>query len=323
MGFEEWPGVYWLRRLDWQQALGNIANLVAAISFVVSVLVFMRDGKTDAPGIAISIIALVLFASLLFWVYRSARRERYANITRLLEAISEHCRTSRERLLNSQKPGGPNSQLKMDLSVILTDVATLFSIVTGTQCRAAVKVLGDVEEDDQGNTEEPWVFTLARDRLSAGTYKMSDQVREREHFDRIAMNPHLVDLFGQSDGEDYQCYNDLRRLVRDGSYSSTTIVWALTEPGSITNRPDRRPLPYAAAMIALVQAQDDSHIGFIGVDSDKPRAFRETWDGPLLVTLANMIGTLLQDMPLAAEDDEGEQPGNAAQEGGAPTGAAR
>jgi hypothetical protein len=300
------------QEVDWQQALGNLVNVIAAVSFVASVVLYLNGEGRDAPSVTISIIALVLFAGLLYWIYRTARRERYANVMRLLETIADQCRTSRQRLVDSKDPTAPNSQLKMDLSIILTDVAMLFSIVTGTQCRAAVKLLGDVDEDDDGNLDEPWVFTLARDRTSAGTYKLSDQQREFAKFDKISMNPHLADLFGWKDGEDYQCYNDLRRMIRDGGYSSTTIVWALSEPESAASRPDRRPLPYASAMIALVQAQDDSHIGFLGVDSDKARAFRETWDGPLLVAVANMIGTLLQDIPFA--DDGEDENGGASQE---------
>ena len=136
-----------------------------------------------------------------------------------------------------------------------------------------------------------------------------------EQFDTLDKNPHLLSLFSDDvDSEDWECFNDVPKLIREGRYASSSLLWKLRVSHSAGGGMDAHTLPYKGALVALFRNNIEAPVAFLGVDSMKPCVFRSHNDGPLLAAIGGYIGPLLNDalggieyLELDEEDDETPQ----------------
>jgi hypothetical protein len=189
-----------------------------------------------------------------------------------------------------------NSKFHDDLSVILSQVTDLFSIITHQPCRAAIKAFQPIKESRNDGIENFYVFTLARDESSEASHQHADRRRRDSKYDTLDKNPHLLSLFSDKvDSEDWECFNDVPKLICQGKYASSTLLWKMMVSHSTGSGMASHTLPYKAALVALVRRDNDSVIAFLGIDSPAPTPFRPNEDGPLLAAIAGYIGPLLTD----------------------------
>jgi hypothetical protein len=283
----------WRRASYW---LGNLAN-AAALATVVATIVTFLSADHSAAAIAVSIIAVILLLAFLAmsWLWeRHARLSRYSAVTFLIESVAERSRDAQHRLSDSVAPMQIKSAYNADLQTMLTDIAQIYSYVTDRKCRATLKLLRPLAKKEGEPEDDAFVYVQARDRHSSGSFENSDKERFRLQFDRLSMNPHLRDLFSaSSDGEDWDCYNDIPKMVCRAAYTSSSIAWWIQNGTNSKAGQHASGLPYASALVALVRAPNGDNLGFIGVDSARRSAFVPKTDGPLLAALANFVGAVV------------------------------
>jgi hypothetical protein len=164
-------------------------------------------------------------------------------------------------------------------------------MLTGTRCRAAIKLLARVDG-------EFVVFTYARDKASARAFRLSDESRQRDGYDTLDRNPHIKELTAAAKaGEDYLLFNNLPKAISNGVYQSSSIrYWAENPEMRKQWRGGKDPLPYRSTVLSVIWAEDETALGFLAVDSPHAGVFHDSWDGPLLVSfawlLARFLGTL-------------------------------
>ncbi|HZV84472.1 MAG TPA: hypothetical protein VFF48_05740 [Brevundimonas sp.] len=235
------------------------------------------------PVAALSIIAVFLFLRETY----VNRKERYANVMPLLEHVA---RTVSDAIHCLGKSKAVQSPAKIEEALSL--IAQIYSMLTGTRCRAAIKLLA------RRGAHEFVVFTYARDKASAGAFRLSDESRQREGYDTLDRNPHIKEVTAAAkDGEDYLIFNNLPRSIANGEYQSSSIrYWAENPHMRKQWRGGKDSLPYRSTVMSVIWAEDETALGFLAVDSPHAGVFHDSWDGPLLVSfawlLARFLGTL-------------------------------
>lgn len=285
---------------SWWFAGDRWFNLVAGVLGIAGWIAqgLLQDASYSALLNLFIIVALI--AALFGLAYFRWQRERYAEITPYLEAIAETCRIARARISGDDLQRD-NSKFSDDLRHVMDDVANVFSILRGTRCRCALKTfhpIGDFRPEDGKLSPSEWcVITTARDSASSTANKNSDRARADVVFDTLDKNPHLLRLFSDEvDGEDWECFEDIPRMVSRGQYASSSQLWQMNRTHAVGARSPTQHLPYKSALIALVYHSADSvPLAFIGVDCLIRKGFVSRYDGPLLTAIAGLISPLLEE----------------------------
>ena len=188
-GFRMFRGFSWRSVQFGIQAMTGIVTFAFGIigtSVTILVPFFSPNVQTSISSAAISIMFACFVIWSIFREYRVARKEKYANVSQALGMISVQTKELSLRLMDSlsQHDGQSTEALSRsvrELSLILDDVVTVFSMLTGTRCRATLKV---VNRDET----RVWAHSLARDRMSAEHCAFSDKDRNDRQFDIIQNN---------------------------------------------------------------------------------------------------------------------------------------
>ena len=277
----------------------RVLNIVIGI---VGLVTLLRElWKADSTPAAVVNLGIVVFLLTAFALYSFllSRKERYADITAHIEDVSDRCRKARSRIRTSDDLLEEGSKFRDDLEVILTDIATIFSMLTGTKCRAALKTFRPLRVQNPGQTggkSEWYCVTLARDHASAAAFVFGDRRRAAEKFDTLDKNPHLLSLFSDHiDGEDWEIFNDIPKMICDLRYASSTLLWEMKQSHSHSGGHHEHSVRYKSAMTALIRNKTGEAVAFIGIDSSASRVFRVRSDGALLAALGGYIGPLLDD----------------------------
>jgi hypothetical protein len=259
---------------------------------------------------------LVGFASLLggsigreFYV---SRKERYANIfdrvdavtatlrdlTTYLDEISIHDEANKEQI---------RIDVRNELSSALDNIGELFSMVTGTTCRVAIKCCF-FENDDV------YVYTITRDGRSNKLNYKKDRQRFESRSDSIGDNEDFFSIF----------YNDTRYYIENNlankrNYANSSFAQYGEPPeriglfGGILNASIRWPLPYKSTMVFAIEQlaaenlsfEELGCIGFLAIDSAFGNVFKPRFDGPLGASLANaFFSPLIRYVSLLGEANE-------------------
>jgi hypothetical protein len=283
----------------------TIFNIIVGITGLVAFAVELFNA--DDPWKSLTSLGsfFLLLVAFLAYAYFLSRKERYADITAHIEDVSDRCRKARKRLRTSEDVLEPDSKFRDDLEasleVILTDIATIFSMVSGVRCRVALKTFRPLANG------EFYCVTLARDHISAPSFHNGDRSRAAAKFDTLDKNPHLLSLFSDKiDGEDWEVFNDIPKMIAEGRYASSSLLWEMKISHTTRGAHEPHKLPYRSAVTALIRNKEGVAVAFIGVDSSARNAFRQRSDGALLAALGGYIGPLLEEA-LAALDAADER----------------
>ncbi len=270
--------------------LETVFNVIIGVAGLVAFLIELYNAQEPCRSIASIFSFAALLAAFLGYVYITTRKERYADVTAYAEDIADRCRRARRRITSTDDLLIEDSKFRDDLEVILTDVATIFSMVSGSKCRVALKTFRPLENG------EFYCVTLARDHVSAPSYRNGDRRRAAAKFDTLDKNPHLLSLFSDDvDGEDWEVFNNIPKLISEGRYASSTLLWDMKISHTARGGHDPHKLPYKSAMTSLIRNRAGAAVAFIGVDSEHRKSFRASSDGALLAALGGYIGPLLED----------------------------
>jgi hypothetical protein len=193
---------------------------------------------------------------------RKVRRARYAEIL-------PHLRTAVRSILAESLRSHTVDEQKAVLAKVMDEVAKAFSILTGSSCRACVKVC----RNKRGNKE-----------LQASTFCRHSAERHTGDDHPVAHNTDFNDLY-QDHSKKWFFGNDLPAMAGEKGYNNTsmgwiekyraTLVWPIR---SLTDNPQATP----------------TLLGFLCVDSKMAQAFSEEFDYEVGAIVADTLSPFLE-----------------------------
>lgn len=293
-----------LQEILYKLKLKEIATLFGAVAspliVVYSLNRFIGFDDDTLKLILTSTISLMTILLLLILVYReitSSRKEKYANITEkhhfcfhtirdletFLFEIQEKSSMQEEELSREEKKNIFTVSTS-GMTKILDNVAAIYSMVTGTRCRATIKTIYEKKVDGK---KKLFVRTLARDSNSYEHNYKTDIKRYENDEDCIEENEDFELLYYDEISTE-NCFfcNDLfeRRAYKTSSFK------VYGEPPKDSGWFDRMRykgwrLPYRSAIVWPIQQktaryfniQEKGCIGFLAVDSESRGVFKR-WD---------------------------------------------
>jgi hypothetical protein len=283
-------------RLLWKPATALATTAVAALE-----LFHLGEDTVHQPNVdsfAVIYLGCVITAAFGYAIYRvvaTIRKEKYANITPHIHDVNHGIRdllTFMEQQIPTSVTTTGEFELfqplfRNRLIDILTHIAHMFSVITGTKCRACLKTMFT----HQGVI---YMQTLARDKRSDGINFNRDEKRRDDLMDPIARNSEFLRMVKiEKDGPGIWHFfcND---LPSNKNFQSTSFD--AYDPGK-----QNPTLPYGSTICcAIGQAprpgikgivggtgESTIVIGFLAVDSESRGVFRERWDVELLYSFSD------------------------------------
>lgn len=290
---------------DWpafRQLQSGLSALAVAVAFIFGIIgtsaaiVIPFFNPSVQSNIATWTICVMFSLFLLWSVYREykiARKEKYANISNILQSISMRVQDLSFYLLRSIDDRGNSPEelivtVTERLGVILDDVVGLFSMLTGTHCRAAIKVVNS-------DGSRVWAHALTRDQRSAQQNAQSDKDRNNRQYDIIGDNEDFDLLFDpKRDDRGYYFNNNLSARP----YRSTSISYRREQAGSHAWNPsdeEKWVLDYRSAIVWPIRrlpnrsGEERLCYGFLAVDSESRNVFERRWDTSIGASIAHQL----------------------------------
>lgn len=247
--------------------------------------------KARVTLIAILVYFVILLLFLGYFVHAYSRKARYAEATACIHQAVHELRDTGS-YLTSCLHGVHKYELaevKAHLSRSLESVSRAYSIVTGTNCRVAVKILG--------GSGSSFVKTLARDSASAQSCHDKDKSEGKRH--TVVKNTDYNLILNA--GRPYFFCNNIPS-------SKEYINTSKDEYGE--------RLPYAAAIVLPVRSVNSQQsegadkyrcLGFLAVDSAARNAFLEKYDVQLGAIVADALYPVM-DLLATVRQAQGEAP---------------
>jgi hypothetical protein len=303
-----------------------IAWFAAVVGISVATVNYLNIAKNKVDVINTSVIAGLLVFFVFYSILREAmtsRKEKYANIN----AHRHHCihtirdlTTYLEIVQKSPLTADKIKEMQAKTATLLTkcldEFAILFSMITGTKCRATIKAIYQKEG-------KLFVYALVRDDKSKQINWKRDQKRLENDMDPIEENEDFELLYGDY-GPDHQYFicNDL--TVRRNYKTSSFKVYENNPPEDITvlsrlfdifRGKDDWPLPYRSTIVWPIQQcpspeiyVDKPHcIGFLAIDSESRGVFKRRWDWEIGAEISDglfhALKRILQACPVKKETE--------------------
>lgn len=291
-----------IRSVSLRKLQSGLAAMVSVVAFLFGIVgtfaaILIPLFNTNVQNTIASATISVMFGSFVIWSihreYKIARKEKYANISRIMSAVSNQSKELSLKLTNALNSDvSPSPELLMGavdvISHILDDVVGIFSLLTGTRCRAALKVIGR----DEGQV---WAHALARDRMSAANCAHSDKDRNERKFDLIEQNIDFEILY--DDKKDDVGYYFNNNMLKSEYYSTSLRYHQESSTSHVWKSADGKdwPLPYRSAIVWPIRQDVNSTVsprlfyGFLAVDSESRGVFEERWDSAIGNTIAHQL----------------------------------
>jgi hypothetical protein len=285
------------------RALGLLAIAALLMGYVVRYVGAPDTWTQVIDRIVVSVGFFVLLFGLLFREITRIRKEKYANIQHDLHDIQHIARDQHTLFDLMQDRTEENLKLQShlvqrNLQDCLNSFASALSIVTGTKCRAAIKMI-----EPGANPEKPVVFTYMRDIDSERHTKSDDQNRKADGSDLLEDNSDFVSVFSEEGPRWFFCndlttqpnYNNSRDPnLKSRSLSGIKAVWNLF-------RPVEWKVPYRSTIvwpIRQMKMEEDiggefSFAGFLTIDSPHRNVFDENFDTHLGAGVADCFYHIL------------------------------
>lgn len=259
--------------------LGNLKGYWGAI----------EDYKTEIDRVVISLALLVLIVSVFYKEVKSIRSRRFARIQPSLHAISHSIRdisTVLEVLEEEEQARGKYRDfINSSFERAATSFANSFSILTGIQCRASIKLIY-FEETLQGE-RQAFVSTFVRDQESSSIQQRDDHDRQNNNYDAIEENTDFnllwrrkVGCFFSNNLPSYHGYeNSSYPKIEDRDISGwrglvnffVPLNWPASYRSTIVWPIQKRALP-------TIDESEDTLIGFLTIDCESRGVFRYRTD---------------------------------------------
>lgn len=266
--------------------------------------------------ITLSVLIIVWF---IFRQYQTVRKEKYANIMDKIHNVQHKLRNMHTFMIdNEPKPDAKAksydvyiSNIKMKFKEIMDDVANIYSMLSGTRCRACIKVL---TEKDGGQV---YVDALVRDSSSSQRWSELDTYRSKNNIDLLDENHIFKLLFSEKKKAwSYHCH-DVRS--QEGLFSTSEAAYTSAAAPNPTPKklwekllPTAKQVPYRSTITCVIRhppldedTSKEAVAGFLCVDSESSGAFEPRWDIELCFSFADALfhptNALLKSMSTAPE----------------------
>lgn len=278
-----------LFRQTWRYLVSKISfmDLMAFVGFALSIAALLKSQKSidDSVIWIFGLYILVLAILLAAREYSYSRKARYAEAMRALHRCSHEIRDANWGIEEN------NHELCM-LSVksALNSLATAFSIITGTSCRACIKI---IYHDSTKTPVEFYTSTFCRNQKVASSANKDSAAPIEENTD-------FTILYRQSDGENYFISND---LTKRKSYHNSN--WPSRHDDRAKFIKERKYQYISTAVWPIRAREGDNNpevIGFLCVDSLARGVFRRRYDIDTGAIIADMLYYMLYEYRNAFAD---------------------
>lgn len=291
--FQDW----WDKASRYSLQTLNIGGNAASIIGILVVWFRGQDTNRVFPYYLIFVTSL-LAGTLILREIQTARRLSYGEVLAPVHNAVHYVRDTLHLISGLDE----KDFATVHVSRVLNDLATAMSIVTGTSCRASIKVVaGDNRIEDLGamsskeRARHLLVRTFARDTINP-------LGPERERADFLSDNSDLRDLF-QDRNRRVFFSNDLHQLYRKGGYRNSHLPDEAFE---------KWPLPYKSSIVWPIRrvggtsalSQDADFLGFLCVDSPMTNVFVSRYDFEIGAMIADTLYCYMKanaDRPKAGE----------------------
>lgn len=284
----------------------RVGLVFGLITPTAAVIAWVTTGTLAVPGAIVAIYICALVTALIVLLLRQERRylreARYAPALLTMRRAYSELATASWTLYHDD-----NSQeaFRLRIRESLRWLAEAYTLVTGSQCRACIKLIS-VNDSTDGNKHDVVVSTFCRDNESGEP--------PRHVPDRIGENTDFRQIFTENAA--YFFSNDLIAQLKKGYKNShwheddiakgnlayqATIVWPIERTVTAgTTQPAERQV-----------------LGFLCVDTKQTGAFQQTYDDALGASFAQALYLVIHKLreqesntPRAAQPDGGthEQP---------------
>lgn len=294
----------------WRKIWKTVLFLVASGGFVAAYFsgfdLFQRlFEEGTAPFWVVLIYLMVLITMILvvclIKIFQTVKKEKYANITDGIHQIEHLCRDF-ITFAEECKPEEPDSRsmnnylanLNEILIAILDNVASVYMMLTGTNCRACIKKF-------YVHNDCIHFFTLARDKKSKSRWGELDFERRSRNHDSLDKNTAFSEIFSANSQKWHFFCNDItkEKSFRFTSKSAYNRFSDDTYQGSFLERLFRPPwhLPYRSTLACAIRqgrlgysdTREPILVGILAVDSESRGVFNNRWDIQLLFSFADAL----------------------------------
>ena len=235
--------------------------------------------------------------------WQLARKARYANITLHIHRINHLVRDILtyldEHESKSDNIEEKGEKTRIAVGQILDNTVSIFAMLTGTNCRACIKLIYTETADDAAGVDL-YVHTYIRDGNSNSAFQRKDVERRKQNLDPLTPERNRVffDLFDLTNAAWYYVNNDLIKTHRNGKFNSTSFE-AYDPERAVGHRPSNSwPLPYRStitcvirqnASVLMMPERDCNILGFLAIDSESRGVFNRRWDKELALSIADAL----------------------------------
>jgi hypothetical protein len=265
--------------------------------FIVVIKDFIGADKNTSDLITSITVCTLLFLSFIILIVREitlSRKIKYVSINKYLHNCIHDLRdwsTFLFQKLNDIKSQqinieDINSISINQLSSMLTELASAFSILTGASCRTAIKTIYE-------KNGRLYVTALARDKISMQENLNKDEQRYKDNSDPVNDNEDFEMLYSKFSLK-IRCFfcNDLtkKRFYKNTSFKvygqPSDNIDLIASINSIIGKSEKWTLPYKSTIVWPIQQQGASFLtikhkecfGFLCIDSESRNVFNKDWD---------------------------------------------
>lgn len=282
-----------------------ISWLAGLITLLLITVKFFHLADNSAEIIYASTTSFLLIVSIIYLGFYISRKEKYANIgpyrhycIHVLRDLMTFLESYDGEELTQDNKKAIQSITSNLLKQCMDYLAAIFTLLTGTKCRATIKAIKRVDN-------KLYVFTLSRDSLSMQLNAQNDKKQLEELTDPIEKNEDF-ELLYEDYGPDNRCFF-CNNLPLRTNYKSSSFDFLGKKPPkelsylkvfmSFLTKRDDWPLPYKATIVWPIQqsanpeiAFKEPHcIGFLAVDSESRNVFKRKWDFDIGAEVADAL----------------------------------
>lgn len=237
----------------------------------------ITEAKDEASVIyaaTLSFITLFLLVAIFIREVSVVRRRRIASsVSRQADAF-ERLQTVWSVLHRRPREKRSLEIARSILQEVLTQYAFVYGSIAQNRCRFCIKLIEFIDG-------EYYVYTLARDRVSARENRHDDAKRQRDRVDPLNGNSDFVKLWSPELTDEGFFYS--KDLAREKDYSSTSLNYKANIAGDPYKRSDHWQLNYRSTIVwpirqetnpNLPNLEHDRCIGFLAVDTARPGVLR-------------------------------------------------
>lgn len=278
-----------------------VSGLLTLIASIIALIFYFLDVNLSADGkfalYLISFFALTFFIENLYLRVSLKRRASYGDA---LPYINDGFKEIHE-LIRCNK-------LESDLIIaylekLCSELVSAFQIITGVKCAVCIKLLRISNEEQKATLDNIGVYTLIRDHNSKSNRDFAVQDKENFLIDNTAFLS-IFNHLGLPKGNYffsnmlplYKEYKNISFKHYGEPYSKKILIL-----GKVI-RYIRWTLPYKSTIVVPIcpgiqkqKIQNNFH-GFLCVDSNRPFAFRRSYDTDLMMGVSDGIYNIIKNL---------------------------